>query len=413
MKKKIIYDKEQYKIQQNILKNKKAERDLAIHNEKLFLLEKKKELKNNKIEVQNQILDCLKETEKFYYHTQKSENELITYIAFLLSKMYLNPELTNPKIIETYKNTNELIEKYQRIKSNELSKINKEIENKAIEWFDKKEKDQSNKLMDQINIQEKIFIKMREKTKELSEIKNDFANINDIMEKCVKKREKLKIQRDLIKSENNALIKIKDNLTEQYGILKEKCDKIFGSNFNVISDDNMNCSLMKDIYEKKLMNMKKKIIIKSASASTSLTYKNKNENIKNNSQITSKIELNDIINYLINENKKLKKHYNDIVFIHSQINRNDFNLKILIEKCLEDLNYEYKNIKSINQIKNKGLNNIIFNKINQSLPNIEKSLYIFSYIHDNVLGKNKIKTIIKSNSLISIRSKTPLLRLYK
>ena len=413
MKKKIIYDKEQYKIQQNILKNKKAERDLAIHNEKLFLLEKKKELKNNKIEVQNQILDCLKETEKFYYHTQKSENELISYIALLLSKMYLNSELINPKIIEIYKNTNELIEKYQRMKSNELSKINKEIENKAIEWFDKKEKDQSNKLMDQINIQEKIFIKMREKTKELSEIKNDFANINDIMEKCVKKREKLKIQRDLIKSENNALIKIKDNLTEQYGILKEKCDKIFGSNFNVISDDNMNCSLMKDIYEKKLMNMKKKIIIKSASASTSLTYKNKNENIKNNSQITSKIELNDIINYLINENKKLKKHYNDIVFIHSQINRNDFNLKILIEKCLEDLNYEYKNIKSINQIKNKGLNNIIFNKINQSLPNIEKSLYIFSYIHDNVLGKNKIKTIIKSNSLISIRSKTPLLRLYK
>ena len=413
MKKKIIYDKEQYKIQQNILKNKKAERDLAIHNEKLFLLEKKKELKNNKIEVQNQILDCLKETEKFYYHTQKSENELISYIALLLSKMYLNSELINPKIIEIYKNTNELIEKYQRMKSNELSKINKEIENKAIEWFDKKEKDQSNKLMDQINIQEKIFIKMREKTKELSEIKNDFANINDIMEKCVKKREKLKIQRDLIKSENNALIKIKDNLTEQYGILKEKCDKIFGSNFNVISDDNMNCSLMKDIYEKKLMNMKKKIIIKSASASTSLTYKNKNENIKNNSQITSKIELNDIINYLINENKKLKKHYNDIVFIHSQINRNDFNLKILIEKCLEDLNYEYKNIKSINQIKNKGLNNIIFNKINQSLPNIEKSLYIFSYIHDNVLGKNKIKTIIKSNSLITIKTKSPLLRFSK
>ena len=413
MKKKIIYDKEQYKIQQNLLRNKKIQADLAIHNEKMSLLEKKKELKHKKLEVHKQIIDCLDKTEKFYYHIQKSENELISYIALLLSKMYLNSELINPKIIEIYKNTNELIEKYKRMKSNELSKINKEIENKAIEWFDKKEKDQSNKLMDQINIQEKIFIKMREKTKELSEIKNDFANINDIMEKCVKKREKLKIQRDLIKSENNALIKIKDNLTEQYGILKEKCDKIFGSNFNVISDDNMNCSLMKDIYEKKLMNMKKKIIIKSASASTSLTYKNKNENIKNNSQITSKIELNDIINYLINENKKLKKHYNDIVFIHSQINRNDFNLKILIEKCLEDLNYEYKNIKSINQIKNKGLNNIIFNKINQSLPNIEKSLYIFSYIHDNVLGKNKIKTIIKSNSLISIRSKTPLLRLYK
>ena len=420
MKKKIIYDKEQYKIQQFLLKNKKTQRDLAIHNEKMSLLEKKKELKNSKIEVQNQIIDCLKQTEKFYYHTQRSENELISYIAFLLSKMYLNSELTNPKIIETYKNTNELIEKYQIMKSNELSKINKEIENKAIEWFDKKEKEQSNKLLDQLNLQEKIFVKMREKKKELSEIKDNFRNINDVMEKCINKRDELKIKRDLIKNENDSLIKIKNELSEQYDKLKEKCNKIFGNNFNILSDDNnMNFSLMKDIYEKKLMNMKKKIIIRSASASTSLSYKNKNKNknesesIKNKSQITPKIDLNYIIHYLINENKKIKKHYNDIVFIHSQIMRNDFNLKILIEKCIEDLNYQYKNLKYFNQNKNKGLNPIMYGKINPSLPDIEKSLYIFSYIHDNVLGKNKIKTLIKSNSLITIRSKTPLLRFVK
>ena len=417
MKKKIIYDKEQYKIQQNILKNKKAERDLAIHNEKLFLLEKKKELKNNKIEVQNQILDCLKETEKFYYHTQKSENELITYIAFLLSKMYLNPELTNPKIIETYKNTNELIEKYQRIKSNELSKINKEIENKAIEWFENKEKEQTNKLLDQINIQEKVFIKVREKTKELSEIKDNFAKINDNIDKYINKRDKLKVQRDLIKSENDSLKKIKNKLTEQYDKLKEKCNKIFGKNFNILDDENMNLSIMKDIYEKKLMCMKKKRLIKSASASTSLTYnhqnKNKSEIFKNKSQITSTVDLNEIIHYLMKENKKIKKQYNDVVFINTQLHRNNFNLKILIEKCIEDLNYEYKNSKYINQNKNKGLNKIIFSKINQSIPDLEKSLYILTYIHDNVLGKNKIKTLIKSNSLITIKTKSPLLRFSK
>ena len=417
MKKKIIYDKEQYKIQQNILKNKKAERDLAIHNEKLFLLEKKKELKNNKIEVQNQILDCSKETEKFYYHTQKSENELITYIAFLLSKMYLNPELTNPKIIETYKNTNELIEKYQRIKSNELSKINKEIENKAIEWFENKEKEQTNKLLDQINIQEKVFIKVREKTKELSEIKDNFAKINDNIDKYINKRDKLKVQRDLIKSENDSLKKIKNKLTEQYDKLKEKCNKIFGKNFNILDDENMNLSIMKDIYEKKLMCMKKKRLIKSASASTSLTYnhqnKNKSEIFKNKSQITSTVDLNEIIHYLMKENKKIKKQYNDVVFINTQIHRNNFNLKILIEKCIEDLNYEYKNSIYINQNKNKGLNKIIFSKINQSIPDLEKSLYILTYIHDNVLGKNKIKTLIKSNSLITIKTKSPLLRFSK
>ena len=135
-----------------------------------------------------------------------------------------------------------------------------------------------------------------------------------------------------------------------------------------------------------------------------MTYKNKNENIKNNSQITSKIELNDIINYLINENKKLKKHYNDIVFIHSQIQRNHFNLKVLIEKCIEDLNYEYKKSKQINLNKDKNFDDLIYGKINQNLPDLEKSLYIFSYIHDNVVGRNRIKTLIKSNSSISINN---------
>ena len=56
MKKKIIYDKEQYKIQQNLLRNKKIQADLAIHNEKISLLEKKKELKHKKLEVHKQII---------------------------------------------------------------------------------------------------------------------------------------------------------------------------------------------------------------------------------------------------------------------------------------------------------------------------------------------------------------------
>ena len=87
MKKKIIYEKEEYKLQQFLLKNKKAQRDLAIHKEKLSLLEKKNELKLNKKEINNQIIECIKETDQFYFHTQKSENELINYIAILLSRI--------------------------------------------------------------------------------------------------------------------------------------------------------------------------------------------------------------------------------------------------------------------------------------------------------------------------------------
>ena len=121
MKKKIIYEKEEYKLQQFLLKNKKAQRDLAIHKEKLSLLEKKNELKLNKKEINNQIIECIKETDQFYFHTQKSENELINYIAILLSRIYKNSELLNPKILETYRKTKTLIEEIQEMKTNEIA----------------------------------------------------------------------------------------------------------------------------------------------------------------------------------------------------------------------------------------------------------------------------------------------------
>ena len=64
---------------------KKAQRDLAIHKEKLYLLEKKKELKENKKDVNKQIIECIKETEKFYYHIFFSKK-----LLFQINELHLD-----------------------------------------------------------------------------------------------------------------------------------------------------------------------------------------------------------------------------------------------------------------------------------------------------------------------------------
>ena len=409
MKKKIIYEREEYKLQQFLLKNKKAQRDLAIHKEKLSLLEKKNELKLNKKEINNQIIECIKETDNFYFHTQKSENELINYIAILLSRIYKNSELLNPKILETYRKTKTLIEEIQEMKTNEIIRITKENENKAFELFDIKEKQQNNKLNDQIKIQSNLFIKMNEKIKEISEIKNNFSHINYLIEKSLNDKNELKIKKELIEEENKQLNILKEELTEQHNKLKEKFIKQFGQFPSFSEQENTN-SPINDIYSKKLLSVKNKNKAKITNESTSLTFNRFTKNkIETNKIVMEKKKLDsnnlsNIIYYLINENKKIKNHYNDIVFIHSQIQRNHFNLKVLIEKCIEDLNYEYKKSKQINLNKDKNFDDLIYGKINQNLPDLEKSLYIFSYIHDNVVGRNRIKTLIKSNSSISINN---------
>jgi hypothetical protein len=409
MKKKIIYEKEEYKLQQFLLKNKKAQRDLAIHKEKLSLLEKKNELKLNKKEINNQIIECIKETDQFYFHTQKSENELINYIAILLSRIYKNSELLNPKILETYRKTKTLIEEIQEMKTNEIIRITKENENKAFELFDIKEKEQNNKLNDQIKIQSDLFIKMNEKIKEISEIKNNFSHINYLIEKSLNDKNELKIKKELIEEENKQLNILKEELTAQHNKLKEKFIKQFGQFPSFSEQENKN-SPINDIYSKKLLFVKNKNKAKITNESTSLTFNSFTKNkIETNKIVMEKKNpdsnnLSNIIYYLINENKKIKNHYNDIVFIHSQIQRNHFNLKVLIEKCIEDLNYEYKKSKQINLNKDKNFDDLIYGKINQNLPDLEKSLYIFSYIHDNVIGRNRIKTLIKSNSSISINN---------
>ena len=81
------------------------------------------------------------------------------------------------------------------------------------------------------------------------------------------------------------------------------------------------------------------------------------------------------------------------------INRNKNNLKILIEKCIEDINYEYKNLKE------KFKFNINKNLIPKNIPKLKKvenELYLLSYIHDNCLGGKKI--LIRNNSLIMTKN---------
>ena len=403
MKKKIIYERDEYKLQQSLLKHKKMQKDIELYNKKISLLEKKKELEDKQLNISNEIAKIIKETENFYSHTRKTEKELISYIAVLLSKMYLNPKLMNQKIIESYRNISSLIEEIQELKKNEVEKLNLKLEIKAFKWFKNKEKQLNDKLNDQIKIQEQFFERMKQTKNELAQIKNNFSKINESIERISNRKGELKIEKEIVIDENKGLLKIKNDLIEQHNKLKEKYNKVFGKEFSLDSKSQIYPSYQ-DIYNQKFFKIKNKIKNRnrSISASTALTFnhsKNKME-LKN-----SNLNVSDIINYLSNENFKLKNRYNDIVFAHSEINKNNFNLKILIEKCIEDINYEFKIIKLGNLNKNKK-DNIINDKTN--IAELEKGLYCLTYIHDNVFGKNQIKLLNKSNSLITIKSKPPL-----
>jgi hypothetical protein len=155
------------------------QKDIELYNKKISLLEKKKELEDKQLNISNEIAKIIKETENFYTHTRKTEKELISYIAVLLSKMYLNPKLMNQKIIESYRNISDLIEEIQELKKNEVEKLNLKLEIKAFKWFKNKENQLNDKLNDQIKIQERLFEKMKQTKNELAQIKNNFSKINE------------------------------------------------------------------------------------------------------------------------------------------------------------------------------------------------------------------------------------------
>ena len=429
-----------FRQKQFLKKNKKAARELALFNQKLDIKKQKENInkkikqsliKKNKINIQNDLI---------FQHSINTENELIEYIASIKSRMYKNDlNSVNKNIKNIYLDIIKNINKFQEFKKEQFNITQKEIEAKTLEIFRIKEKQEKEILLNKIKENENVFQKMENEKNEIALIKDDFKHANNVYDFHVNKYEELRLSKEVLIMENKGLEKlIKDlknkqkNLINKFNIkfntnLNEKqIEKLNEIDFSDLIEENNNNNKEENVYvteeilnekdfdennslienlkfnlnnnnkEKNFNNKSKNLsnISIKTNANTNKTYLNLIEKIERNSDYLNKIILS-----LTEENKKIKNEFSSILFKHSMINRNKNNLKILIEKCIEDINYEYKNLKEKFKFNiNKGL----IPKNIPKLKKVENELYLLSYIHDNCLGGKKI--LIRNNSLIMTKN---------
>ena len=431
-----------FRQKQFLKKNKKAARELALFNQKLDIKKQKENInkkikqsliKKNKINIQNDLI---------FQHSINTENELIEYIASIKSRMYKNDlNSVNKNIKNIYLDIIKNINKFQEFKKEQFNITQKEIEAKTLEIFRVKEKQEKEILLNKIKENENVFQKMENEKNEIALIKDDFKHANNVYDFHVNKYEELRLSKEVLIMENKGLEKLIKELKNKQKNLINKFNIKFNTNLNEkqieklneidfsdlieennnnkeenvyvteeilnekdFDENNENNSLIENLKfnlnnnnkEKNFNNKSKNLsnISIKTNANTNKTYLNLIEKIERNSDYLNKIILS-----LTEENKKIKNEFSSILFKHSMINRNKNNLKILIEKCIEDINYEYKNLKEKFKFNiNKGL----IPKNIPKLKKVENELYLLSYIHDNCLGGKKI--LIRNNSLIMTKN---------
>jgi hypothetical protein len=432
-----------FRQKQFLKKNKKAARELALFNQKLDIKKQKENInkkikqsliKKNKINIQNDLI---------FQHSINTENELIEYIASIKSRMYKNDlNSVNKNIKNIYLDIIKNINKFQEFKKEQFNITQKEIEAKTLEIFRIKEKQEKEILLNKIKENENVFQKMENEKNEIALIKDDFKHANNVYDFHVNKFEELRLSKEVLIMENKGLEKLikelknkQKNLINKFNIkfntnLNEKqIEKLNEIDFSDLIEENNNNNKEENVYvteeilnekdfdennennslienlkfnlnnnnkEKNFNNKSKNLsnISIKTNANTNKTYLNLIEKIERNSDYLNKIILS-----LTEENKKIKNEFSSILFKHSMMNRNKNNLKILIEKCIEDINYEYKNLKE------KFKFNINKNLIPKNIPKLKKvenELYLLSYIHDNCLEGKKI--LIRNNSLIMTKN---------
>ena len=432
-----------FRQKQFLKKNKKAARELALFNQKLDIKKQKENInkkikqsliKKNKFNIQNDLI---------FQHSMNTENELIEYIASIKSRMYKNDlNSVNKNIKNIYLDIIKNINKFQEFKKEQFNITQKEIEAKTLEIFRIKEKQEKEILLNKIKENENVFQKMENEKNEIALIKDDFKHANNVYDFHVNKYEELRLSKEVLIMENKGLEKLIKELKNKQKNLINKFNIKFNTNLNekqieklneidfsdLIEENNNNNNKEENVYvteeilnekdfennennslienlkfnlnnnnkEKNFNNKSKNLsnISIKTNANTNKTYLNLIEKIERNSDYLNKIILS-----LTEENKKIKNEFSSILFKHSMMNRNKNNLKILIEKCIEDINYEYKNLKE------KFKFNINKNLIPKNIPKLKKvenELYLLSYIHDNCLGGKKI--LIRNNSLIMTKN---------
>lgn len=411
-----MYSPEQYQIKKSLLKNKKLQKQIAEYNEKRKLKAEKEEIKNQSKKARQNISEIFVQRQKLFQHTNKCENELISYIALLNAKMYRDQSLSSQEVNEKYKDNLSIIKQLQDIKRWELNLSKNELEAEIMESFSMLEKQQNERMDKKIEEQKKIFEQMEITKKGLEEIKDDFASINKICEKQQIINDKLKLDKYLKEIENKGLNEILQRQQDEQKRLIQQYNSVFDTFINISSIANGEDEESSDdniIKESTELYLTKESVTNRVNSSTPSEHKIKQELTKEEADKYNDAFFEKTINNLHLKIENLQKISHEKLYINTLLQRDLGNLKILIEKCIEDLKYDYKKVNSemfrktkgsfgINPLSNVGIvgsNNI---KLKKRMNLIETKIYKISYIYDNCF--TSIKKLKKSQSTISISS---------
>ena len=178
------------------------------------------------------------------------------------------------------------------------------------------------------------------------------------------------------------------------------------------SSNNINNTLIKNSSEKYLKN---NFFISQKKSNYNLIFNKKNRSVSakiinnNNYNNDQNIDINKYIIKLLKELIfNIQKKYNEEFILYSKEIEIQNNIKNLINLCVEDLNMAYKEEKYIIIKKQKEKQKPIKdnnkkNKFKNNINNIEKKLFIFSYIYDNCLNNGEVKELKRQYSMFQIK----------
>lgn len=345
----------------------------------------KDDVKKKIEEISNEILSYERKKDALFTHSNKSEKMLKIYSDHINTKMYKDDDVYNPSISNLAQDNLKLIEDFQEKVKYELYQSKNQLELEVIEKFNQNEKEQQQKMNERISQQKNVFDRMEETKEALAKIKNDFVELNNKFDAQWKLNRILKTEMKLKMVEVNGLTKI---------MKEQKCrHQLLINTFNYSFETLLNTSTLNniDVIEKvdKVKAQEDKEINHSIPIKTMngirLSQSASSINLSSKAKL-SKNEFKDfdstqIINIINDENDRMRFQYSDKYNVLSAMIYQRNEMSQLIQKCIEDITFEY------NRIKKAKNSELALREI--TLKRLESELDKITFIYDNCINARK------------------------
>lgn len=350
-------------------------------------MQKKKEIEKQKNEI---ALLFIKSNEK--------EGALKHHITSINSKIYDTSIEIDSRIERLSKEILEMIGEIQIKIKKALEYTKLEIEKEIEEKFTEAEKRQQEKMNEKIREQNEMIAKVNNSRYKLDLLKIQFEETNNQCEKLNKFNERLKINLDTVKSDNENLMKKLNEVNEENKKIQEEYDSLF-----VIANN-------KELSEEKEKSFSTQNNQEGSDEFPQKSSSNQKEETKN--QYDKDYNPKNLIKMLKEIIKATRKDSFDLFQKCSDEKKQKNEASQLLQKCIDDINIEIHNI---NQTLPKlSIYDKLFDTKNcTNMKNTlqidkkkiyEKKLEILTYIFDNALQNVKYKRMFIGNPNASQRS---------